>query len=122
MSDKHLSDLELDAFFSAGREQVIEPSPDLLARVLADAESTHIAQAETARATPQKSGFLSELFSGLGGWPSLASLATAAIAGVWIGISPPAALEDLASTYLSDDSESYLIELMPGADNFLVEG
>lgn len=119
MSDKPLNDLELEAFFKAERDTVFEPSPDLLARVLSDAEAIQAAPAMAPE--PARGGFFKEIFSGIGGWPSLAGLATATVAGLWIGISPPAALEDL-TFYLSDDSESYLLNLAPDVGADLLEG
>lgn len=80
----------LEGYFAAARAVAPEPSPDFLARILADAEG------EAARRDPEASGrrpsaeprqgLWALLRAGLGGWRGLGGMATAAVAGLWIGV------------------------------------
>ena len=117
MSDK----TELDALFDEARRNTPEPPSDFLARVLSDAEALQPAAASVMQTVPQKRRFSADLFSGLsdaiGGWPAFAGLATAAVTGVWIGISPPASLSaPLASVFGAD--ESIFSETLDSGDGF----
>ncbi|MCH2168069.1 MAG: hypothetical protein MK107_10125 [Oceanicola sp.] len=88
-------DVDLDIFFDAARSAQPEPSPELMARVLDDALAMQPpAQPLAARPAPSvpTRSWLGTLLDTLGGWPAAASLATATLAGVWIGISPPDAV------------------------------
>jgi hypothetical protein len=96
MTDKDTTDQELDAFFSAAKDTAPDPSPGLMARVLTDAQAV---QGQTARVTAgarharrPRSRQLIEL---LGGWPAMAGLVAAGLAGVWLGFNPPSALSGL---------------------------
>lgn len=95
MSDKD-RDTELEAFFGAARDTAPVPGDDLVARVLADAAAVQPRQQRIARPARQS------WFRALGGWPSLAGLATATIAGVTIGVADPATVGDLAFYGLGD--------------------
>lgn len=91
MSDEdRRQEAALAPFFEAARAQAPEPSPDLLARVLADAEAAQ-AQPAARRAVP-RAGVWTRLAQGLGGWPGLAGLGAAGLAGLWIGLAMPATL------------------------------
>ncbi len=82
----HGEDGRLNSFFEAARANAPKPSDDLLARI--DAAARELGTAPVpglARPAPARRGIL----AALGGWPVLAGLATAAIAGVWIGYSEP---------------------------------
>ncbi|WP_135501452.1 hypothetical protein [Roseovarius aestuariivivens] len=80
----------LDPFFDAARQTAPQPEADFLARVLADAEAAQIRT--TALPAHRWRARLAELGRALGGWPAMAGLSTAAVAGLWIGIAPPAML------------------------------
>lgn len=105
--DKH-TEQELQAFFRSLEAETGEPSPDLLARVLADAYEEQDMQAARAMAAPEvdalavpRRGFLRGLLDAIGGWPAVAGLATATVAGVWIGYNPPSAFDDLTLTLMN---------------------
>ena len=87
MTEDHMKNKELDAYFHALKENAAEPSEALLARVLADAET---AQPRTIAPLPAESrpSFWQDFLRAIGGWPALAGLATATVAGVWIGGHP----------------------------------
>ena len=125
------TDKALEAFFEALRDRPEEPSPDLFARVLADAYREQDAQAALATdgaaakvpATPRRGRFRG-LLDAIGGWPAAASLATATLAGVWIGYNPPAVLDSLALAFL-DSNYSYGASLgstLPSYDDLLADG
>lgn len=104
---KHM-DQELDASFEAMRAATPEPSPELLARVLADAYEEQDAWGAVDRApveatdsAPPRRGSLRGVIDMIGGWPALAGLATATLAGVWIGYNPPAAFDNLTLALLN---------------------
>ncbi|MEL7026010.1 MAG: hypothetical protein AAGO57_02105 [Pseudomonadota bacterium] len=94
MSDLKKETDALDAFFDAARA---EPSADLMARVLADADAVQPVVAAPAR-RPEREGW----FSIFGGWPALAGLATATVAGIGIGIADPTTVGDLAFFAVGD--------------------
>ncbi|MEL6645494.1 MAG: hypothetical protein AAFQ79_16305 [Pseudomonadota bacterium] len=105
----------LDDFFEAGRAERPAPEPAFLARVLADAEAETAARAVPA---PRQQGRLRAILNGLGGWPTLAGLATATAAGVWIGV----ALPDVTGTLVGGSGYD-LNDLLPGyGTDLLVEG
>lgn len=107
-------DAFLDALFDAERQarkgSDPEVPPELLARVLADAETVQAGFATAAlpeRAAPKRPGLLAQLGAALGGWPAFAGLAAASVCGLWIGISPPESLSDTASIYYGDETALY---------------
>jgi hypothetical protein len=117
MSGKQRRDDGLDGFFEAARGYAPAPSPDLLARVLADAEATQQAGPGTepagVPATPD--GFVARLYRLLGGWPAMAGLATAALTGIWIGTTLPEGLIGTAeAAYLVDITPEMAFDLAGG--------
>ena len=120
-TDKHetgLNDIELEQFFAAGRSEMAEPDAALMARVLADAN------AEIDAREPRASGrsrrrirFFAAVGSALGGWPVMASMATAAAAGVWIGAAAPDQVSNVTGGLIGGtavSSQYDLDELLPG--------
>ena len=110
MSDKEFENKELSDMFQVAREAAELPSRALMARVEADAMATQ-ARFDTSRARP---AFWRDLFRTLGGWPSMAGLATATVAGVWLGAFPPDFLPSAADAYLGLSDAGYLIDAAPG--------
>ncbi len=126
LSDKD----DLAALFEAAKAAPPAPSSDFMARVLSDAEAMQPAALggmRTPAPTPKRGAF-TELLSGLsdaiGGWPGFAGLASAAVAGVWIGISPPDGLIDPISSVLGTDTSSLseALDYNDGFDFTLFEG
>ncbi|HHL21152.1 MAG TPA: dihydroorotate dehydrogenase [Aliiroseovarius sp.] len=126
---RELDDSELDLLFEAARDTSPLPSPDLLARVLAGAEALQPGPPEPAApaAAPGGRGASAGLFAGLlaavGGWAAVAGLATATLAGVWIGYAHP----DLAAGWAVAPSTEVVYDLSdfePRYDDFtpLMEG
>ena len=108
MSDK---DQILDDLFAEARAKSPTPSDDLMARVMGDAMDA-MPKARTVAVEPRRGGF----FAMIGGWPSFAGLATAAVAGVWIGFASPDAVTDYALGVSYDVSA-----LAPGYGDLLGE-
>tara|TARA_R100000322_G_scaffold153547_2_gene112009 strand:+ start:628 stop:990 length:363 start_codon:yes stop_codon:yes gene_type:complete len=106
----------LGEFFAAGRETAPLPSADLLNRIAADAEVVDGARAASVAARPPRRGVFAAMTDAIGGWPALAGMATAAVAGVWIGVAQPVALTSLTGGVLgAATTGTYELEdLMPG--------
>ncbi|MDA5556296.1 hypothetical protein [Shimia sp. MMG029] len=130
MADKFDDDMFDDAaledlFASAKSDARMDPSAELLARVLESAETLQAEQRgaqQSADVAPRaEGGLFHAVLQALGGWPSVSGVAIAGAAGVWIGVSSGTALMqntlglDLygqsAQTYLSDLDVSYALSL-----------
>ncbi|GAA3853583.1 hypothetical protein GCM10022404_01230 [Celeribacter arenosi] len=97
----------------------------LMARIVADAE------AEIAARTPvvevARGGWLRAMVRSVGGWPSMAGLATAGVTGLAIGLSAPAAISGVAlgtsAQATGVESASYALDdLMPSFYDLGTEG
>lgn len=110
MSDKDQDLGGLGAFFDAARTHPPAPSADLLARVLSDAEAEQVWITRRAQAAAEapRTGLLEQLYRLLGGWPAMAGLTTAVVAGVWIGTAIPAGVSGSAEA-------AYLVDITPEA-------
>ena len=119
MTDRfEFEDTDLERFFRAARTAAPEPPAAFLTRLAAQAEAV---QAETvpARAVPAgaarpRRGLVSALAAAFGGWAALGGMATATVAGLWIGLAGAPTLVQavgLGST-VSAEADSYL----PDAD------
>lgn len=119
MAERHSSDDFLDGFLAAARQAAPEPSADLLARVLADAEA-QMAQraAPPLPAAPVGAGIWAGIMSAVGGWRAMGGLATAAVTGVWIGFSGAEPLADAAGGLFAQGASDTLasISLLPEDD------
>ena len=103
------ADNGLEAYFEAGRAAEVLPSADLLGRIMADAQ-TQMPQVDTPVRQP---GFFASVLEAIGGWPTLAGMATAGVVGVWIGFSQPAGLDQLAEQIWGGEQTGYLVDLAP---------
>lgn len=81
----------LDDLFAEARQVAPPVSSALIGRVMADAAAAR-KPARTVRP-----GFAVRLSEMLGGWPALGGLALATVAGLWVGMAPPAPVADLTS-------------------------
>ena len=116
MTDEHKHGGELEAAFDAARSSRPEPSPDLMARVLADAQAVQ-AEQRPAPAAPAPRGYLRQFLEALGGWPAVAGLSAAGVAGVWLGLGPVAGVSDTVASYLGlSAAPAYSVDVMPGAE------
>lgn len=84
MVTKSDSDM-IDDMFAQVRTQSPAVPDDLMARVLADAADLLVQPA-----VAPKQGLWPAFMELIGGWPSVGGLAMAGVAGIWVGIAPPA--------------------------------
>ena len=87
----------LDDLFAEVRNVAPKPSDDLVARVLADA----VVPIRKSAPAPQRS-LLNRALDLIGGWPAVGGLVAATMTGLWVGVAPPAAVEDLTASLLGD--------------------
>jgi len=112
MTDKQKDDARLATLFEAARDTSPAPGDDLLARVMQDADRVQGGFAPvTAPARRAPVSGLTRLSRMLGGWPAMAGLTAAMLAGIWIGISPPAGLARVTMAALG--GQSYVIDADP---------
>ncbi len=126
-SDKHtganLPDVELEAFFDAGRAEAATPDATLMARVMADAAEVADRRALFDGRTRQaREGWFASALAAVGGWPAAAALASVAAAGVWIGTVVPDTVGSLAFGWAETTTEYDYVELLPGLDLLEAEG
>ena len=118
-----MQDTDLDSLFVTARAERPSPSAGLTARIMADADSVQAAfRTAPVPARPRRwSGWI----AALGGNGVLAGLATATLAGLWLGFSQPAPVLTLTQT-VSDayaaDAGLGAVELIPSLDAFGLEG
>lgn len=120
-----MRDSDLDDLFASLRAVPPEAPAHLLARVLEDAEQQQPVPRRPAP-VPRRS-LWSLLVGGLGGGGVVAGLATATLAGFWIGFAQPAPVTTLTAALwqqeaLGDDEGLDLVELIPTLDTYLPEG
>lgn len=118
----------LAAHFAALKATPARPDAALMARILADADREQPGRraapaAPAALAARLSAGArLAAIMRALGGWPAMAGLAAATLAGVWIGVSPPEGLAEAARLVLSEAGDGVLVDLDPNAAFILPEG
>lgn len=101
---------DLDDMLAAARHRGMDPSAALLSRVLSDADAVQAGWLPTARRARPKWQRLAALM--LGGMGATAGMATAALAGVWIGYAQPETLSTVTSAIWADQR----VDLMPTFD------
>ena len=105
----------LDDIFASSRSAPCVPDEALTARVLADAQAIQAGFAATP--LPEQPGLWSRILDALGGWPSVGGLATATIAGVWIGVVPPQSVSDITAAFLGDEVSISLVPVSYGFES-----
>ena len=97
----------LEALFAEARAEAPAPSGAFLDRIMADAEAELAAASAPAPAAPARRGPLRAFVSALaGGWAGLGGLVAATGAGLWIGLAPPALVQDLAPGLYGDTASA----------------
>lgn len=120
MTDNRKDHDGLDAFFSAARENRPALSDEALARMTAQALATQVDISAGLRPGPRtpRRGWIAAALATIGGWPAMAGLATAGVAGLWIGAVPPAGLVnlavDLGAVTETAEDDTYLVDPLPG--------
>lgn len=116
MTDKD-DDMELELYFRAARTTSPDPSDDLMARVLSDAALVQAFAPGIVVTPPEPEAATSlwrQFLNAIGGWSGMAGLCTATVAGLWIGISPPVALQGLGTALTTEnnvESAAYLLDM-----------
>ncbi|MBW6505840.1 MAG: dihydroorotate dehydrogenase [Rhodobacteraceae bacterium] len=122
MADRKFAPQDLDVLFAQACSEVPDLPPGLLARVLADADAELAARSRAAPAPRPvlRLGIMAELLALLGGWRAVSGLATATVAGVWIGFSGLSGLPDAATALFGMAATETLasVNLLPGDDVF----
>lgn len=105
---------ELERFFAAAKAEAPMPSGDFMARVLAEAEAAQAGFAQPpAPARGTRPGVWATISGLFGGSIGLGGMATAALAGLWIGF---AGAENLAGYWPGATAELGTLELLPGEE------
>lgn len=124
MTETDQEDAAVDALLAELAADRTEPSSALLARVMEDAET--VQESFLAAPVPPKPvslGFGARIMALIGGVPGAASLASAIVAGVWLGYSPPAAIDGLATSFLGpEDLLAVDVDDFVSLDAFLLDG
>jgi hypothetical protein len=115
-----MRDIDLDDLFAAVRDSAPRPSAALMARVEADAAAAQAAR-RPAPAHPAKARRRTGWIQALGGRGVLAGLASAALAGLWLGVAKPAPVQALTEAYAPETALGS-VELIPSLDAFGTEG
>jgi hypothetical protein len=111
----------LAEFFAAAQNDMPEPSAALLARILGDAEAEIAQRAAPARTVPRaRAAVWLEILALLGGWRALGGLATATLAGVWIGFSGADGVSGSALDFLTGAraDTGATVYLLPSDEDF----
>ena len=99
----------LESAFAAARAMQPKPSDALMARIVEDAATMQSAAIAPEVNAPRKGRFAMFL-DAVGGWPAMSGFVAATAAGLWLGIDPPAPVENLTLAYLGTDFGSYVID------------
>ena len=103
MDDKYDIDQLLSDARGEGAEMAV---PDaLFARIMSDA-ADQMPRRRALEASGTRRSLGAALLAALGGWAAVSGLAAATVAGVWLGFSPPAALD----SYIGGDTLSVSID------------
>jgi hypothetical protein len=118
-----MQETDLESLFATARAERPSPSAGLTARIMADAEAVQSAfRPAPVPARPRRwSGWI----AAIGGNGVLAGLATATLAGLWLGFAQPApvsALTQTVSDAFAADAGLGSVELIPSLDSFGLEG
>jgi len=119
MTDERKPDEGLEALFDLARADAAAPSDALLSAIMSDAVAVQAERAAPVTPEKQRSGWR-KLLAALGGWPSVTGLAAATLTGIWIGVSPPEAIDTLTASLIGSElSDS---DVLYGFDILLAEG
>ncbi|MDP3342740.1 dihydroorotate dehydrogenase [Frigidibacter sp.] len=124
MADPHNTtdpEIALEAFFAAGRSAAAEPSATFLARVLAEAEAVQAERdAPIAEPPAPQQGLWAGIIAALGGWGGAGGLATATMAGVWLGFAGVQGSGTLTAFLAAPEEAAVTLELIPEFDSFVL--
>lgn len=98
-----LDDLSLDALFAEAKADAAAPDA-LLDRIVSDAAEV----AKPEMITVQTQNVWVRMLDAVGGWRSLSGLATATVAGIYIGFSDPTVLETVGLSAVTEETSDLL--------------
>lgn len=96
----------LDTLFAELRHEEASPPEALFSRVLADASAL---QPTPVIAPVQHQNVLQKIADAIGGWPAISGVAAAGVAGLWVGLAPPASIDAWAADMLGTTTSVSLI-------------
>ncbi len=108
----------LVAVFAAARAAAPEPSAVFLARVLADAEAVQAQRRAPVPSRPARQGRWRGILAALGGWGAAGGLATATLAGLWLGFAGAQGTGAVAGLLAGEDEQIGTLDLIPDFDSF----
>ena len=112
-----MQDREVDDLLALAARARLDPSPDLVSLVLADASACQ-PRARVPALPPRRLGLLARLADMLGGPPVLAGVCSTLILGLTLGYLNPA-----AASYLTGGATgAETLELFPSSHAFATEG
>ena len=113
---------DLEDLFTLAKAQNADAtlSDAVMARVLADAAREQQNRAHAPQPVPGRAGFWVGLAALFGGSGVLAGMASAAVAGLYLGFVQPPAFLQVTDAVIGNSSFAS-IELMPGVDALLAE-
>ncbi|WP_299843275.1 hypothetical protein [uncultured Roseovarius sp.] len=114
MTENHSKDKMVEDLLDLVQRKVPAPPGDLMERILSDAMNVQAGFSQVPDRS-ERPGILNDLFRVLGGWPAVAGLATATVAGVWLGVFPPGFLSDATGVYLGQDDATFMIDTAAGS-------
>jgi len=103
----------LEDLFRLARADRARLDPKLSARILADA-GAETARSSVLRRNEHSGGDPMSFARWIGGWPSLAGMVGAALAGLWVGAGLPEALGNYGTVLLMSETDIFLDELFAG--------
>lgn len=114
---------ETDDLFAEMRLRTVAVPDGLMARVLEDAARLQPGAARRVawQSQPAHAGFWARFSAFFGGAGMLTGMASAAVAGVYLGFAQPGPMPQLTDAWLTDPPLE-AVDLMPGVERFLNEG
>ncbi|MEF3046790.1 dihydroorotate dehydrogenase [Pseudotabrizicola sp. L79] len=113
----------LNDLFAEAQAKPVAPSPEFMARVLADAAAHQPQPAPIVRpvvpAVARPVGLVARLMAALGGAAAVAGVSSAAMAGLVLGYVQPEPLMTLADSYGLATASTASLDLMTGYDSLL---
>jgi hypothetical protein len=101
---KEMTEGDLEAFFRAAHDTAPEPDEAFLARVTADAAGVR-REGRVRQTSP-----LRQVFEAIGRWRGAGGLVAAGLAGLWIGLAPPAPISDPVRTIWGAETGADLLD------------
>jgi hypothetical protein len=99
-----LSDADMEALFATIGDDIPQMSDGFLDRIVADAALLQV----SGEVFHPPLGMWGRALDALGGWPSLGGLATATVAGIYIGFADPTVLETVGLFETSETGDVLL--------------